>query len=98
MALTAQHEQYWKSNLRLISVLVALWFVATFVMSFFARELSTLHLFGWPLSFYMAAQGTLLIYLGLIGYYAIRMNQLDRQFGVQEDGVQEDEVKKDETR
>lgn len=95
MALTAQHEQYWKRNLRLISILMALWCITTFVMSYFARELSSLQLFGWPLSFYMAAQGALLIYLGLIGFYAVRMRQLDRQFGVQQDELKE-EMQKDE--
>jgi len=71
---------YWRKNLRITAVLLAIWFVVTFVTTFFARELS-FTFFGWPFSFWMAAQGALLIYLALIGFYAWYMNQLDRAAG-----------------
>ena len=71
---------YWRKNLRITAVLLAIWFVVTFVATFFARELS-FAFFGWPFSFWMAAQGALLIYLALIGFYAWYMNQLDRAAG-----------------
>jgi putative solute:sodium symporter small subunit len=45
---------------------------------FYARDLARLSVFGWPLSFYMAAQGASLVYLALIGVYAWRMRRLDR--------------------
>ena len=47
---------------------------------FFARELSRFTLFGWPLSFYMAAQGVSLVSLAVIVFYAWRMRRLDRQY------------------
>jgi putative solute:sodium symporter small subunit len=47
---------------------------------FFARDLAHLSLFGWPLSFYMAAQGASLVYLAIIGGYALHMRKLDREF------------------
>jgi putative solute:sodium symporter small subunit len=68
---------YWRKNLRITTALLAIWFVVTFVATFFARELS-FAFFGWPFSFWMAAQGALLIYLALIGFYAWYMNRLDR--------------------
>jgi putative solute:sodium symporter small subunit len=59
-------------------VLLAIWFVSTFVMAYFARPLAEIVIFGWPLSFYMAAQGSLIIYLVIIWYYAKSMKKLDR--------------------
>ncbi|MDP2762790.1 MAG: DUF4212 domain-containing protein [Sideroxyarcus sp.] len=85
MQLGAKHKRYWRSNLRLTGALLSIWFVATFVVGWFARELQALTLLGFPLPFFMAAQGALLIYLVLIGIYAWRMDKLDRQFGVQEE-------------
>ena len=79
-----RHRRYWHRNLRLTGVLLAIWFVVTFGVGYFARELS-FNFFGWPFSFWMAAQGSLLIYVVLTWYYARRMNQLDREHGVAED-------------
>ena len=67
---------YWRKNLRITAALLFVWFVVTFVATFFARELS-FSFFGWPFSFWVAAQGALLVYLALIGIYAWFMNRLD---------------------
>ncbi len=58
--------------------LLVLWLVTGFGTVFFARELSRFELFGWPLSFYMAAQGASLVSLAIIGVYAWRMRRLER--------------------
>lgn len=84
MQLTERHREYWRKNLRLTSVLLAIWFVVTFVMAFFARELATINFFGWPFSFYMAAQGSLIVYVVIIWYYAKAMRKLDEEYGVAE--------------
>jgi putative solute:sodium symporter small subunit len=84
MQLTGQHRKYWQRNLRLTGALLAVWFVATFVVGWFARDLQSITFLGFPLSFYMSAQGTLLIYLILVGFYAWCMDKLDRDFGVEE--------------
>ncbi len=84
MQLSERHRQYWRKNLRLTGILLAIWFVATFVVGWYARELQSIIFLGFPLSFYMAAQGALLIYVLLVGYYAWRMNRLDREYGVEE--------------
>jgi putative solute:sodium symporter small subunit len=86
MQLSERHRQYWRKNLRLTGILLAIWFVATFVVGWYARELQSIIFLGFPLSFYMAAQGALLIYVLLVGYYAWRMDRLDREYGVQEEG------------
>ena len=83
MQLTQKHQEYWNKNLRLTALLLALWFVVTFVVAWFARELS-FNFFGWPFSFYMGAQGALIIYVWIIWYYARYMNNLDNEYGVEE--------------
>ncbi|HZW12824.1 MAG TPA: DUF4212 domain-containing protein [Noviherbaspirillum sp.] len=70
---------YWQRARRLTFILLAIWFIATFGMIFFARELSGFSLFGWPFSFYMAAQGLTLLYVVLVALYARRMRRLDKQ-------------------
>jgi putative solute:sodium symporter small subunit len=82
MQLTQKHRQYWRKNLKLTAVLTAIWFIATFAMAWFARELATITVFGWPLSFYMAAQGSMIIYVFIVWWYARKMRSLDEQFGV----------------
>jgi putative solute:sodium symporter small subunit len=88
MQLTEQHRIYWRKNLTITSILLVIWFIVTFVMAFFARELASINFFGWPLPFYMAAQGSLIIYVCIIGFYAYYMRKLDVEHGVDE-GVEE---------
>jgi putative solute:sodium symporter small subunit len=83
MELTDNHRRYWRKNLNITATLLAIWFVVTFVVSFFARDLS-FNFFGWPFSFWMGAQGSLVVYCLIIGYYAWYMNKLDIEHGVEE--------------
>jgi putative solute:sodium symporter small subunit len=83
MQLTDKHREYWSRNLRITAVLLAIWFVVTFVLGYFARDLS-FNFFGWPFSFYMGAQGSLIIYVIIIWFYARYMNNLDIEYGVEE--------------
>ena len=76
-----RHATYWRHVRRLTSLLLALWLGVTFAVIFFARELAGLTLFGWSVSFYLAAQGAILIYLAIVGFYALRMRWLDARFG-----------------
>lgn len=84
MQLSDKHRQYWRRNLGLTLGLLATWFVATFVVGWFARDLQGITILGFPLPFYMGAQGSPLIYLLITGYYAFAMNRLDRKYGVAE--------------
>ncbi len=83
MEMTESHRQYWRKNLRITAILLAIWFVLTFVVSYFARDLS-FSFFGWPFSFWVGAQGALVGYVAIIGYYAWYMNKLDIEHGVEE--------------
>jgi putative solute:sodium symporter small subunit len=62
---------------------LATWFTVTFILTYFARDLRFAFL-GWPFSFYMAAQGSLLIYLLIVYLYARRQRARDEAFGVSE--------------
>lgn len=85
MQLTDRHREYWSRTLNLTLVLLAIWFVVTYVFGFFARELNQIVIFGFPLEYYMGAQGALIIYIAIIGFYAKKMGQLDREYGVAEE-------------
>jgi len=82
--LTEKHRTYWQANLRISAILLFIWFVVTFVVSYFARDLN-FTFFGWPFSFWMGAQGSLVVYCLIIWFYANYMNKLDVQHGVSED-------------
>lgn len=87
MQLTANHIDYWRKNLMLTAILLFIWFVVTYVMAWYAVPLAEIKFFGWPLSFYMAAQGSLIIYVLIIGFYAWKMRQWDIDHGVEEGEV-----------
>jgi putative solute:sodium symporter small subunit len=84
MQLTQRHQEYWHKNLTVTAILLAIWFVVTFVISYFARELNQITFLGFPLAFYMGAQGALIIYVAIIWYYAHYMNKLDLEYDVHE--------------
>ncbi|HQR71989.1 MAG TPA: DUF4212 domain-containing protein [Burkholderiaceae bacterium] len=84
MQLTEKHKEYWSRNLKITAVLLFIWFLVTYVMGYFAIPLAEINFFGWPLSFYMAAQGSLIIYVIILYYYAKKMRQLDVEYGVDE--------------
>jgi putative solute:sodium symporter small subunit len=83
MALSDNHRRYWHRNLRVTGVLMAIWFTVTFVVGYFARELN-FTFFGWPFSFWVGAQGALVVYVLIIAFYAWYMNRLDIEHGVEE--------------
>ena len=58
----------------------------TFVIGYFARDLN-FNFFGWPFSFWVAAQGALIVYVLIIWYYAWYMNRLDHEYGVAEENT-----------
>jgi putative solute:sodium symporter small subunit len=83
MTVSERHRVYWKRTRRLTITLLLIWFGVTFGVTFFARDLMFTVL-GWPFSFYMAAQGLLVIYLLLILLYARRLHRLDVEYGIEE--------------
>ncbi|MDX1540482.1 MAG: DUF4212 domain-containing protein [Geminicoccaceae bacterium] len=77
---------YWKANLRLITICLIIWALVSFGFGIILRPLlSGIEVGGTDLGFWFAQQGSILVFLILIFFYAWRMNKLDRQFGVEED-------------
>ena len=81
--MTERQREYWRKNLRLTAVLMVIWFLVTFGVGYFARDLN-FTFFGWPFSFWVGGQGALIVYVLMIWFYARTMNRLDQEFGVAE--------------
>ena len=84
MQLTQKHREYWQKNLRITGILLAIWFIVTYVASFYARELNEFTFLGFHFGFYMGDQGSLVVYVVIIWFYARYMNNLDQEYGVHE--------------
>lgn len=84
MQLSQRHEEYWRKNLVVTAILLGIWFIATFIVGWNARELNDITFLGFPLGFYMSAQGSLIIYVVIIGVYALYMKKLDKEYNVDE--------------
>ncbi|MFZ6771243.1 DUF4212 domain-containing protein [Undibacterium sp. SXout7W] len=67
---------YWRQTRRLTTLLLFFWAALSFGVLFFARELSSVTFFGWPFSFYMAAQGLTLSYVFILGIYSLCMHYI----------------------
>lgn len=81
----AQRQKYWSKTSRLMWIIFALWILFSFVIPLFAVQLNTIKILGFPLGFYMAAQGSLIAFVVLCIWNAIAQNKIDEEFGVQED-------------
>jgi putative solute:sodium symporter small subunit len=86
MQATDSAARYWKANLRLLLGCLAVWFLVSFGFGvILAGPLNHIMLGGYPLGFWFAQQGSIYTFIGLIFFYAWKMNRLDRQFDVHED-------------
>jgi putative solute:sodium symporter small subunit len=87
--MTTQHNAgraYWSANLRLMAICLVIWALVSYGFGIFLRPaLSGIPVGGTDLGFWFANQGSILVFLVLIFFYAWRMNKLDRAFGVEED-------------
>ena len=79
-------NSYWSANIRLVSICLVIWAVVSFGFGIVLRPmLSGISVGGTDLGFWFAQQGSILVFLVLIFFYAYRMNALDRQHGVDEE-------------
>jgi putative solute:sodium symporter small subunit len=82
---SVQMQRYWSRTSRLMWIIFALWFFFSFFIHLFAVQLNTVTILGFPLGFYMAAQGSLIAFVVLCAWNAVAQNKIDEEFGVQED-------------
>ena len=81
-----QKKDYWHYNLRLTVILLAIWFVVGYLLSgVWAAELNKVSFLGFPFGYYMAAQGSLIIFVIEIAVYARLMNKKDLEYGIYEE-------------
>jgi putative solute:sodium symporter small subunit len=78
-------EAHWRKTSRLMWLIMALWFFFSFVIHMFARDLNQIVILGFPLGFYMAAQGSLIAFVAMLFVFAKRQDTIDRDEGVAED-------------
>lgn len=78
--------EYWKANVRLLTGILVVWAVVSYVFGIILVEpLNAIHIGGYRLGFWFAQQGSMYTFVFLIFFYAWRMNKLDRDFDVHED-------------
>jgi len=87
MAATKQDlEGYWKANLKWVMILLCIWFLVSFFAGILlVNVLGVYHIGGFPLGFWFANQGSMVIFVILIFVYVAIMNNLDRKFDLHEE-------------
>jgi putative solute:sodium symporter small subunit len=79
-------SQYWRANINLLLKLLAIWFVVSLGFGvLLADYLNQFMLFGYPLGFWWAQQGSIYVFVALIFIYVTRIRQIERRFGVDDD-------------
>ena len=79
-------KAYWKENLRLMLILLAVWFVVSYGFGILLVDaLNTIPLGGFKLGFWFAQQGSMYIFVALIFIYIRAMKKLDRKYDLHED-------------
>ena len=79
-----QVEAHWAETQRLTWIMLGIWFFFSFIIHMFAPALNRIVILGFPLGFYMAAQGSLIVFVVLIFWFTNRQDKIDREFGVAE--------------
>ncbi|MEM9169445.1 MAG: DUF4212 domain-containing protein [Pseudomonadota bacterium] len=79
-------NSYWAENIKLLLSLLVVWFAVSFGAGIlFVEQLNTVNLGGYPLGFWFAQQGSIYVFVALIFFYAFRMHQIERRYGVDDD-------------
>ncbi len=80
-----QRIRYWRRNRLLVICFLLVWTSVTFGVAFYARELSSIDFLGWPLPYWVGAQGALIVYVLITIAFAWLMNRQDDQFAAEQD-------------
>jgi putative solute:sodium symporter small subunit len=78
-------EAHWSKTSKLMILMMCLWAFFSFIVHMFVTPLNGIRLFGFPLGFYMAAQGSLIAFVIMLFWFAKAQDGIDREFGVAED-------------
>ncbi len=84
--LQERRKAYWRANLRILAILMSIWFVVSFGCGIlFVEPLNEIKLGGFRFGFWMAQQGSIYVFVVLIFVYVRLMNKLDRKFRFEEE-------------
>jgi putative solute:sodium symporter small subunit len=76
--------EHWRATRRLMMVHLGVWFVFAYLVHWFALQLNQINFFGWPLGYYMAAQGSLVVFVVQLFLFSRQQHAIDVRFGVEE--------------
>jgi putative solute:sodium symporter small subunit len=85
MASNQQGVEHWRKTRGLMWFALIVWFVFGFGIHFFVSSLNEITFIGFPLGFYMAAQGSLIVFVVLIFWFSWKQNKIDEEFGMAEE-------------
>ncbi len=81
----ATAQAHWRKTSGLMWLVLGIWVFFSFVVHLFAPSINSIHILGFPLGFYMAAQGSLIAFVVALFWFGKRQNEIDEEHGVQED-------------
>lgn len=86
MSLDSNARAYWSATLGLLTKVLVIWFLVSYGAGIlFADALNAIKLGGYPLGFWFSQQGSIYVFIALIFWYAKKMGDIDRKFGMAED-------------
>ncbi len=76
-----EQKLYWKINMRIMAILLMIWFLVSFGFSIiFIDNLNELNFFGFKFGFWWAQQGSIFVFVVLVFVYAALMNRVDKEY------------------
>ena len=81
----SRREEHWQRTKKLMITTLSIWFVFSFVVHWFADSLNNISFLHFPLGFYMAAQGSLFVFVVLIFWFVRAQHKIDRDCGFAEE-------------
>tara|TARA_B110000211_G_C13589643_1_gene339854 strand:- start:124 stop:399 length:276 start_codon:yes stop_codon:yes gene_type:complete len=80
------YKAYWKKNVRLLIILLSVWFIVSFLLGIiFSEELDQYSFFGFKLGFWISQQGAIIVYIAIIAIYVKQMQKLDRAYNISDE-------------
>ncbi|MBX3725256.1 MAG: DUF4212 domain-containing protein [Xanthomonadales bacterium] len=83
--MTTNFAEHWRQTRNLMLGHLVVWFIFSFVIHWFATDLNRISFFGWPLGYYFAAQGSLIVFVVQLFLFNRQQHAIDVKHGVQED-------------
>lgn len=80
-----KNDVYWEKTSKLMITMMGLWFAFSFLIHMFVTQLNAIKIAGFPLGFYMASQGSLIIFVVMLFWFAKAQDKIDRDCNVAED-------------